>query len=37
MNVFIAIEAAARSDENLSEEDKHSVGEGPCYCKKGFE
>ena len=35
--VFIAIEAATWSDENLSEEDKHSAGEGSCYCEKGSE
>jgi len=30
--VFLAIKAAARSDENVSEEDKHSVGERSWYC-----
>jgi len=32
MDVLLAIEAATWSDENLSEEDKYSAGERPCYC-----
>ena len=32
IDVFTAIEAAAWSDENLPEEDKHSARERPCYC-----
>jgi len=32
IDVFLAIEAATWSDENLSKEDKHSVGERPSYC-----